>query len=237
MHRTNLSILTAIALSLALTAAAAAQPAGDDDDAADATPDDGEAGDDDGEAADDGAAAEAPPADLMDLQALRKEYLRLRDELFRSRARAASVASALYSTKIEIRLDYGTARFYTVDRATIRLDGANIYDDTRGSIADDKAPRFEGYIAPGRHMISIRVEATGKDDGRFKSVIENSFVVQAPAGHDLVIAASAKDGGNIPYKWNKKQRGSYKLHLDVDVEAVKRKASDKKVARRDGGTN
>lgn len=200
-------------------------------------PDDKQAGDDDdtastGDATPDVGAPATPPDSSAgpDLESLRKQYLALRDQLFRSRARAAAVAGALYSSKISIRLEYATGRYYSVDRATVRLDGANVFDDTTGTIANDQAPRFEGFIAPGRHMLSIRVEATGKDDDRFKSATESSFVVEAPAGHDLIVVASARDAGDIPYKWKKKQRGTYKLHLDVDVHAVKRKNGDGKVA-------
>ncbi|MBL4632498.1 MAG: hypothetical protein JKY56_01425, partial [Kofleriaceae bacterium] len=99
------------------------------------------------------------------LEGLREEYFKLRDRLFQSKARASAVSSALYSTRLSLRLGYDSARYYTVTRATIRLDGANIFDDSEGTIAEDKnAPRFEGYIAPGRHHLSIRIEASGKDD-------------------------------------------------------------------------
>jgi hypothetical protein len=155
-----------------------------------------------------------------DVDTLRQEYLHLRDELYKSRARAAAVSSALYSTKITVKLAYQSGRFYTVDRAVIRLDRASVYDDTAGAIAADDAVRFEGYVAPGRHLLSIRVEATGKDDDRFSSATEASFVVEAVGGKDLVVVARAKDGGDIPYQWKKGEHGSYKLSIEADVKAV-----------------
>src|SRR5437868_6518951 len=102
------------------------------------------------------APAEAPAASIDDL---RKEYQAIRENLFRSRARAAAVGDALYSSKLQIYLRFDAARFYQVKRATIRLDGANLFDDTAGGIATDDAPRFEGFVAPGKHVIAIRVEA------------------------------------------------------------------------------
>lgn len=162
-----------------------------------------------------------------DIDTLRQEYLKLRDELYQSRARAAAVASALYSTKITIKLSYGTGRFYTVGRATIRLDGASVYDDTEGAIAGDDAVRFEGWIAPGRHVVSIRVEAAGKDDERFTSSTEASFVVQAVGGKDLTVVARAKDGGDIPYEWKRGEHGTYKLSIDADVRTVARPGEPK----------
>lgn len=174
------------------------------------------------------SASEAVPdvdADSDDVDALRQEYLKLRDELYKSRARAAAVASALYSSKITIKLAYDTARYYSVDRAVIRLDRASVYDDTQGAIASDDAVRFEGWIAPGKHQVSIRIEATGKDDPRFASATEASFVVEAVAGKDLEITAHAKDGGDIPYQWKKTEHGTYQLTIGADVQTVKRVAA------------
>jgi hypothetical protein len=180
-----------------------------------------------------GSAAAEPPEPGMDdaeVDTLRQEYLKLRDELFESRARAATVASQLYSTKITLKLTYTTGRMYGVSRASIRLDGASVYDNTDGSIASDDGIRFEGYIAPGRHVLTFRVEAGGKDDNRFTSAVESTVVVHAVGGKDLLVAAKAKDGGDIPYNWKKKEQGTYKLGLDIDVRSVKRPTEKKAAA-------
>jgi hypothetical protein len=109
-----------------------------------------------------------------------------------------------------------------VTRAVVRLDGAGVFDDTEGTIAGDDAVRFEGWIAPGRHLVTVRVEATGKDDDRFTSSTETTVVIQAVAGKDLVIVGRARDGGDLPYSWKKKEHGSYKLGVDIDVKTVAR---------------
>ena len=168
-----------------------------------------------------------PPAAAPDVDTLRREYLALRDELFKSRARANAVASALYSTRIQIKFAYTTARYYNPTRSTIRLDGANVYDDATGAIGGDDAIRFDGYVAPGRHLVTFRVEASGKDDASFGSVTETQIVVKAIAGKDLEVRAKAKDGGYIAYECNKKQRGSYGLAIDVSVNAVARAVEHK----------
>jgi len=205
--------------------AQARQPAQGDDEPTSAQPDG-----DPGQAP--AAQPEPEPAkNEIDVDELRRQYLQLRDRLFRARARAAAVASAIYSSRISIKLDYESGRFYTVTRATIRLDGANVFDDSNGAIAQDKATRFEGYIAPGRHVVSIRIEAAGKDDSRFVSTSEQSFVVQAVAGSDLVVRANAKDDGDIAFAWKKKSKGSYKLRLDVSVKTEKRQGKSERIKR------
>lgn len=229
--RINLSI-AGVLLATTLTFLVAPQSGHSQPDAADPAESSEEGFEDEGESGDattdTAAPADAPAAETDSLDSLRDEYFKLRDRLFQSRARASAVSSALYSTRLSVRLGYDSARYYTVTRATIRLDGANIYDDSEGSIASDKSPpRFEGFIAPGRHQLSIRIEASGKDDDRFTSVVENSFTVQAVKGEDLEIKATAKDEGDIAYRWAKKKRGSYKLHLDVGLKSVKRKSKGK----------
>lgn len=164
---------------------------------------------------------EPPPPEKSndpDVDTLRQEYLSLRDELFKSRARANTVASALYSTRIQIKLTYTTGRFYNPAKSSIRLDGAQVYENTTGQIAGDDGVRFEGYVAPGRHVITFRVEATGKDDDSFVSTTESSIVVKAVANKDLVVAAKAKDSGDIAYEWKRKEKGSYGLGIDVSVK-------------------
>ena len=172
------------------------------------------------------AKPEDPPAkpatNEPDVDTLRQEYLSLRDELFKSRARANAVASQLYSTRLQIKLTYTTARYYNPAKATIRLDGASVYENATGAIGSDDGIRFEGFVAPGKHLITFRVEAAGKDDDSFTSVTENQIVVKAVAGKDLIVAAKARDGGDIAYEWKRKERGSYGLGLDVSVKTIAR---------------
>jgi hypothetical protein len=165
-------------------------------------------------------AAEKPP-EGPDVDSLRQEYLSLRDELFKSRARANAVASQLYSTRIQVKLTYTTARYYNPAKASIRLDGASVYDDASGAIGGDDGVRFDGYVAPGRHLITFRVEATGKDDDSFTSTTESQIVVKAVAGKDLLVAARAKDSGDIAYAWKRGEKGSYGLGIDVAVKTAK----------------
>jgi hypothetical protein len=161
------------------------------------------------------------PAEGPDVDSLRQEYLSLRDELFKSRARANAVASQLYSTRIQVKLTYTTGRYYNPAKASIRLDGANVYEDATGAIGGDDGVRFDGYIAPGRHLLTFHVEATGKDDDTFTSTTESQIVVKAVPGKDLMVAARARDSGDIAYEWKRSEKGSYGLGIDVSVKTAK----------------
>jgi hypothetical protein len=119
-----------------------------------------------------------------------------------------------------IKFTWGSARHYGVSKASIRLDGATVYEDATGAIANDDGIRFNGYVAPGRHLVTFHVEATGKDDDSFTSATEAQIVVKAVANKDLVITAKGKDSGDIAYSWKRNESGSYGLGIDVSVKSV-----------------
>ena len=78
-------------------------------------------------------------ADEPDVDSLRQEYLSLRDELFKSRARANAVASQLYSTRDHDQASRGTrARYYGVAKA---IDPARRRDRLRGHRRRDRDRR------------------------------------------------------------------------------------------------
>ena len=164
--------------------------------------------------------AEPTPETGPDVDSLRAEYLSLRDELFKSRARANAVASQLYSTRITIKFTWTSGRYYGVSKASVRLDGATVYEDAGGAIANDDGVRFDGYVAPGRHLVTFHVEATGKDDDSFTSSTESQIVVKAVAQKDLAVTAKAHDNGDIAYQWKRGEHGSYGLGIDVGVKSV-----------------
>jgi|GEM_PF-5933041 len=230
LARRTLFVLVAFAASPAIAAAQDAPPA--DTDEAPASTDAEES-----PAPSEGAAAAPGPDgadDALDIDALRREYLTLRDRLFRSRARAAAVASAIYSTRLTVELGHDSTRFYSVTRATVRLDGANVFDDTDGGVGE-RVPRFEGFVAPGRHTLAVRIEAVAKDDDRFATTLDNTFSIVAPGGKDVRVEIVVSDDGDIASSWKDDAKGSYDLRLRVDVKSSKREGA--KEARNDGPKN
>jgi hypothetical protein len=161
-------------------------------------------------------ADEAKPPKLDDLQ---KEYERIRESLFTSRARAAAVAASLYSSKVQVYLRYTTPRFFHVSRAVVELDGAAVYQDAAGAVAADDLVRYDGFVAPGKHQVTLRVDAETKDDVSYSTRTESTFTIDVPQHRVVVLRGEVEDSGDMGYSWGKKNRGSYRLHMDVDVEA------------------
>jgi len=155
--------------------------------------------------------APAAMADEPKIEDLQKEYERIRASLFTSRARAAAVGSTLYSSKLQVFLRYGTPRFFHVGRALVRLDGAAVYDDAAGAVGADDVMRFEGFVAPGKHQLTVRIDAETKDDATFTSSTESTFTIDVPNHKLLIVRAAAEDAGD--------GKSQHRLRLDVDAEA------------------
>jgi hypothetical protein len=161
------------------------------------------------------AAQEAAPS----LDELQREYERIRGELFAARARAAAVSQAVHGAKLQVHLRYTTPRFFQVTRASIRLDGASVFEDLGAAVAADDVLRFDGHVAPGKHQVTVRVDAETKDDPAYTTSTESTFTIDVPARKLVILRARVEDQGDMGYSWGKKSRGSYRIGVDVDVEA------------------
>lgn len=159
-----------------------------------------------------------PPAPKVD--ELQAQYEKIREGLFTARARAAAVSAAMYNSKLQIYLRFGTPRFFHISRASIRLDGAPVFDDTNGTIGADDLVRFDGFVAPGKHLVNVRVDTEAKDDTSFASQTESTFTIDVPQHKVVVLRAQAEDGGDMGSTWTKKGKGGYRLHLDAELQAI-----------------
>src|SRR5689334_23381381 len=84
------------------------------------------------------AAKPAPPAAApIDLTKLRAEYDRLRDELYRARARAQLVEEAVWSARLGAVVRWKGAPDFILRRAEVRLDGDSIWDSGDKPLVDE----------------------------------------------------------------------------------------------------
>src|SRR3954467_3151871 len=108
------------------------------------------------------AAAEtpAPPAPpspapketkaTADLDAINNEYHQLRDELFKSRAKAEMLGAALFKTRLVTTFVYKAQRAWPLKKVSLRLDDKPVFS-ADSAATDDPARIYEATLAPGRH--------------------------------------------------------------------------------------
>ncbi len=142
-----------------------------------------------------------PPA--MDLAKLRAAYDKLRDELFRARARAALVEQGIYASQLGATLRWKGAPDFLLHRAEIRLDGNVIWDSGEKPMVDDLIKVSQRPVKPGPHTITVKIDVrpgkkAEKEHADLGYESEQTFVVTVPDGKRTTVAFTADDGGDLP---------------------------------------
>jgi len=157
------------------------------------------------------------PAAGIDLAKLRAEYDRLRDELFRSRARAELVEEGIYASKLSASLRWKGAPDFILRRAEIRLDGNSIWDSGEKPLVDELIKVSERPAKPGPHTLTVRIEVrpgkkSEKESADLGYESEQTFVVNVPDGQRTKVAITGDDDGDLP---------GYEPEIHVEVESEK----------------
>jgi len=161
--------------------------------------------------------AAAPPPATIDVARLRAEYDKLRDALFRARARAELVEEGVYASKMGARIRWKGAPDFIMRRAEVRLDGNSIWDSGEKPLVDEIIKVSERPIKPGQHSITLRLEIrpgkkSEKEHEGLGYEIEHSFVVNIPDGKRTTIDITADDDGDLP---------EYEPEIEVEIESEK----------------
>ena len=173
-------------------------------------------------AADDDNAKPPPPAPpatpaTIDVARLRAEYDKLRDALFRSRARSMLVEEGVYASKLGAKIHWNGAPDFIMRRAEVLLDGNSIWDSGEKPLVDEMISVSERPIKPGTHSVTIRLEIRPgkkiqKENEGLGYELEHSFVVNVPDGKRTTIDISADDDGDLP---------EYEPEIEIEIESEK----------------
>jgi hypothetical protein len=184
MMMRKLAVALACSLALALAPGVSAQPQAEDK------------GDE--------APKEAPPPPRsIDLQKLRADYDRLRDELFRARARAALVQEGLYKSRLGARLEWEAAPDFVIRHAEVRLDGGTIWDSGDKPVTDDVITVADRPCKPGPHTITLRLDVRPgtKKKGDVEGlgyVTEQTFAFTVADGKRTTVILTGDEDGDLP---------------------------------------
>jgi hypothetical protein len=157
----------------------------------------------------------------IDLEALANEYHALRDDLFRSRAKAEMVGKQLYKTRLVATFQYKAQRAWPLKKVLLKLDDQPIADQDSPNAADEPIKIFEGFVAPGRHKLLLRVECGATGDPNQSYSAESSFIVEAVDGKQARVKLSVDETGDGPQSLAKKKEGSFDVRLRGDVVSMK----------------
>jgi hypothetical protein len=167
------------------------------------------------------AREEAPPPSgrNLDLDQLSNEYNQLRDELFRSRAKARLIGDALFKTKVNATLQYKAARAWPLKKVTLRIDEQPVFSADAPS-PNDPIKLYDGFAAPGRHTLTVRVECGAVGEDRVGYGAEGTFVIDVPEHKETRVVFVVDESGDGPQKLAKKREGTFDVRVRADIEPV-----------------
>jgi hypothetical protein len=171
------------------------------------------------------AANEGAPGDAKDstastgaadLERLRADYDRLRDELFRARSRAQIVEDGLWTSRLSATFRWKGGPSYLVHHASVRLDGADIWDSGDKPVTDDLVTVAERPVKPGAHALTLRIDIRpgkkSKDSDKLGYVSEHTFAIIVPDGKRTRVAIKGDEDGDAP---------EYEPEIEVELETLK----------------
>ncbi|MCG5055023.1 MAG: hypothetical protein KA712_18825 [Myxococcales bacterium] len=153
-----------------------------------------------------GAGARSP---VLSAEALRARYDQLRDDVFRARARREVVEKVLFSTKVSLSLTWEANRHYVLEKAEVRLDGTRLWDASLRPVTEAPITLAERPVAPGAHVLSVRLEVRSRDQAALGYVSEQSFALSLPEGKATKVGISVDEEGSLP---------SYNPDIEIEIE-------------------
>ncbi len=155
----------------------------------------------------------------VEVDSLVAEYSAIRDELFRSRAKAAVLGEALLKTQLLVTFRYEAGRAWPLKKITLRLDERPVY--SADSVTGNEAQKiFETVAAPGRHVLTARVEASGTGEERISYATENSFGFDLSDGKLTRVELDVDETGSGAGPFVKKKEGSFDLRVRANVKSM-----------------
>jgi hypothetical protein len=154
----------------------------------------------------------------VDLEGLVNEYTAIRDELFRSRAKAAVLGEALLKTHLVVMFRYEAGRAWPLKKVSLKLDERPVYAG-ESSTGAEYQKIFETVAAPGRHVLSVRAEAGGVGEERITYAAEGSFGFDLADDKTTKVELTVDESGSGPGTISKKKSGTFDLRVRADIKA------------------
>jgi type IV secretory pathway VirB10-like protein len=127
-------------------------------------------------AAEPAAAEAAPSVDAAQLESLQTELNSLMDDMVQARTRAALIGKTLFKTLIRVHVQNLVGDDTALAKIVLKLDGAPIFRGDAAAMRGDEARQvFEGFVAPGPHVLSAELEQNSRNDQAYGYTLRESY--------------------------------------------------------------
>jgi hypothetical protein len=153
------------------------------------------------------------------LAALRADVTALTDDLVEARSRAAMLGKTLFKTQVRVRLQNLAAPDPVLVKIALKLDGAPIYRGDGAALSGDDARQvFQGFIAPGAHVLSAEIEQRSREDAAYGYVLHETYRFVALREKRSELTLVLDDDSDLASEFPDDSEGEYDVRVKLRVK-------------------
>jgi hypothetical protein len=153
-------------------------------------------------------------ADSGKLASLRSDVAGLVDELVEARSRAALLGQTLFKTQLRVKIQNLAAPDPVLGKLVLKLDGAPIFRGDGAALSGDDARQvFQGFVAPGAHVLAAELEQSSRDDAKFGYALHETYRFQAVRDKRSELTLIVDDDSDVPADGD----GEYDVRIKLRV--------------------
>lgn len=168
--------------------------------------------------------AEQPPnpepaaADSGKLAELRADVASLVDDMVDARARVALLGKTLFKTQLRVKIQNLAAPDPVLGKVVLKLDGAPIYHGDGTALSGDDAHQvFQGFIAPGAHVLAAELEQSSKRDSAYGYSLHESYRFQVVRDKRSELTLIVDDDSDLADDFPDDAEGEYDVRMKLRV--------------------
>jgi hypothetical protein len=159
-----------------------------------------------------------PPAADEQVSGLQTELSALMDELVQARTRAALLGKTLFKTVTRVYVQNLAGDDAVLSKVVLKLDGAPIFRGDSAALRGDEARQvFEGFIAPGPHVLTAEIEVSSRTDAAYGYSLRESYKFQALRDKRNELSLVLRDDSDVASEFPDDQDGEYDVRMRLRV--------------------
>ncbi len=152
-----------------------------------------------------------------DLGPIREEFTAIMDELVQVRSRVAVLGRQLFRTRMRVVVQNRAGDDQTLAKLVLKLDGAPIFQGEGREVPEDGAQVFDGFAAPGPHVMTVEVEQRARADDDYRYELRDTYRFQVIRDRLIEVEIVLDDDSDIAEDFADDEEGEFDVRTRMRV--------------------
>ncbi len=152
-----------------------------------------------------------------DLGPIREEFTTIMDELVQVRSRVAVLGRQLFRTRMRVIVQNRAGDDHTLAKLVLKLDGAPIFQGEGNEVPEDGAQVFDGFAAPGPHVMTVEVEQRARANDEYRYELRDTYRFQVIRNRLIEVEIVLDDDSDIAEDFADDEEGEFDVRTRMRV--------------------